>query len=1014
VPWGADAQVVYEHLHRYLWAGRLVAGRRVLDLASGEGFGAAILARSAAAVVGVDIDEQSVKHANLNYDTPNLTFAVGDARDLADFDEDSFGAVVAFEMIEHLGEQDRVLDEIQRVLESDGLLIISTPDRVPYDEAAGHNPFHVRELSFAEFAELLESRFTNVRSWGQRTITGSALTALGSTARRPEASQSFFIEREGAEWRVAPAISPIYIVSIASNAELPSVPSDSTLRDPGLELVREAEAKAVERLPEQLKARERELASLRREVARLQARAAYDAHTISSLDTALNAAQKRNQRIEGSVSWQLFQRVRGRVFALLGGEDSRTVQRLQSTLRFVGRKLRKNASAASRAAGSPFVAARRTRTGSIVLPEHAQPDVSIVIPLYAHAELTRAALESIADNTPHLSYEVILVDDSDDPPTKGLLRKVRGARILVNETNIGYLRSIQRGAAAARGRWLVLCNNDIEPQPGWLAAMLDCGESRPDIAIVSPKFLYPTGILAEAGAIMWRDATGANYGRGRDPTCCHYEYRREIDYGSAAALMVNADFWREVGGFDERFLPMYYEDTDLCFEARARGFRVVYEPRALVVHVEGATAGVDDSVGHKRNQEQNRPKFVEKWRERLDTEHLPNDPRNLWFAANRRRQRHVLIVDHRVPMWDRDSGSLRMRGIIETLLELGCHVVFLPDNLIPLQPYTRELQRMGVEVIYGVDPAPELATIGPHLSLAILSRPQAAGRWLDLVREHAPDAIAAYDTVDLHWLREARRAAKHAGTDSDRHVLSPEAATMRELELALIRAADVTLVVTDSERLQVEIDVPEATVRVLPNVNEVRLDVAPAHAREGVLFVGGFEHPPNIEAALALVQEVMPLVWRELPDTHVTIVGADPTPEIEALAGPLVDVTGWVQDLDPLLSSSSALVAPLSYGAGLKGKVTQALAEGLPVVTTSIGAEGLDAVDGEHLLIGEHPTELAERVTRVLKDAELWQRLSRSGQQLVAERCSPSVTSERLGQLLQHNIRSKAQLDHVS
>src|SRR5205807_8370248 len=132
-------------------------------------------------------------------------------------------------------------------------------------------------------------------------------------------------------------------------------------------------------------------------------------------------------------------------------------------------------------------------------------------------------------------------------------------------------------------------------------------------------------------------------------------YRRETDYGSAAALMVRAEFWRDVGGFDERYAPAYYEDTDLCFEARGRGWRVLYEPEAVIVHVEGATAESELGLGEKRYQEHNRQKFVQKWRERLDSEHLSPAPANLRLAADRHRGTHVLVVDHRVPMPDRDA-----------------------------------------------------------------------------------------------------------------------------------------------------------------------------------------------------------------------------------------------------------------------------------------------------------------------------------------------------------------------
>jgi GT2 family glycosyltransferase len=622
------------------------------------------------------------------------------------------------------------------------------------------------------------------------------------------------------------------------------------------------------------------------------------------------------------------------------------------------------------------------------------------MPLYAHAELTEAALCSILENTDNVGYEVILVDDSEDPPTKALLQRIEGARVITNDSNLGYRRSVHRGAGAARGRWLVLCNNDIEVQPGWLAALIDCGESAADIAVVAPKYLYPNGSLAEAGGIIWRDGTGANYGRGDDPARSQYEYRREIDYGSAAALMVRADFWADAGGFDERFDPMYYEDTDLCFEARRRGLRVMYEPRAHVVHVEGATAGVDESSSHKRHQLQNRPKFVEKWHSVLAAQHLENDLANLWLAANIRGGPRVLVVDHRVPTWDRDSGGLRMRGILHELVGLGCRVTLIPDNGLPMQPYTRELQRLGVEVCYGTDPRHKLAVIGPGLSVVMLSRAAVASRWLEPVREHAPGAQVIFDTVDLHWLREARQAAtvSHASYDGDS--LPPKVTATRELELALIRAADATLVVTEDERAHVLADVPDAIVRVVPNVHEARDTIPPLAGRYGLVFVGGFEHPPNLDGALMLVNEVMPLVWREVPDVPVKVVGGDAPEAVTALSSDRVEVLGWVPDLDSVLDSARALVAPLTFGAGLKGKVTQALAHGLPVVTTPIGAEGLDAVDRENMLIGETSSELAERVLQVLRDDALWHRLSISGKRLADERCSPEVIRQQLRLLL--------------
>jgi GT2 family glycosyltransferase/SAM-dependent methyltransferase len=993
VPWSPDKRVVYEHLHRYLWAQELVAGKQVLDLACGEGYGSAILARSAQRVVGVDIDARSIEHAARNYRAPGLEFQVADARELSAFADESFDVVVGFEMIEHVDEQERVLREADRVLRPAGLLILSTPNREVYNaEREAPNPFHVTELSEPELRSLLTGTFEHAAVSEQRTFGGSVVGS--DQLSESTGGRTVFVEVDENGYRATDAPEPIYLIALASHAELPELPAQSLLVDPRERLG------DVDGLTRQNTELRRQLRMHREELAELRFRAARDAQTIASLDTAINDARTRLRRVEASVTWQLFLKVRSRLFKLLGGEDSSAVRAAQAALRLLGRSARVAAGRARSSEDMIERARRRAGTGPIVLQHSETPAATIVIPLYAHPELTRVALETIRDNTVHVPYEVILVDDGADPGTKELLEQVQGATVFVNEENIGYIRSITRGVAAARGRWIVLCNNDIEVEPGWLAALLECGQSAPDIAIVSPKFLYPDGSLAEAGAVIWRDGTGANYGRRGDPGSCHFEFRRDVDYGSAAALLVRRDVWDEIGGFDERFLPMYYEDSDLCFEARSRGYRVVYEPRSHVVHVEGATAGVDETASHKRAQEVNRPKFVEKWRTTLEAEHLTNDERHLWLGANLRRRPHVLIADHRVPTWDRDSGGLRMRGIIDALIELGCHVILVPDNLTAIQPHTRELQRIGVEVLYDVDIDEALAKIGPGVSLAILSRPLVAERWLRRVRRFAPDATILYDTVDLHWLREQRRGAAGARNGSE-HGLGPiDAAGWRELELGLVREADATIVVTDEERNHVLADVPDAQVYVVPNVNRLRASVPPRGGRRGLLFVGGFEHTPNVDAALTLVRDVMPLVWNEIGEVPLAIVGADPPPEIEELRSPLVEVTGWVRDLDPLLDSSIAMLAPLRYGAGMKGKVTQSLAAGLPVVTTPIGAEGLGAVDAEHLLIGNSAEQLAAATVRLLGDPVLWQKLSGQGQALLEARCSPELVAGRIRELL--------------
>ncbi len=995
VPWAPDVQVVYEHFHRYMWATGLVSAKRVLDLGSGEGFGSALLAGRAQSVHGIDVDERAVKHSQLNYQAPNLAFQTGSALDLGGFGPGAFDAVVAFEVLEHIEDQERVLQQVRHALTDEGLLVISTPDRVMYSEVSGQDdPDHERELTETELRQLLREYFATVSLWGQRTMTGSHVRALDDGG---SGNASFTIHRVGDEWRTAHPATPLYLLAVASQHEVEPPPAQSTLADYDLELMRvheraaaEADARRAEaaaqtadvarELTERTDALRRDAENREAELRRRDAEARSLREEIAALEGRVGDLHEQLSHVDG-VMWQAFERARTRIYGRIG-RSSRTGRAIGASLRAAGR-------VALRSGPGAPAGDRRAR-----FPEVSEPEVSLVMPVHSSADLTHKCLHSIAANTDGPSYEVILVDDQADRATRRVLSNTEGARVLVNPENLHFLRSMNRGCAAARGKHLVLLNNDVEVEPGWLKALVNRVESAPDVGVVAPKFLYPDRSINEAGGIVFDDGTGWNYGRGKPEVLWPFDFVREVDYGSAAALLVRAEVWHSLGGFDERYAPIYYEDTDLCFAAREAGWRVMYEPSAVVIHHEGATSGTDPTSGVKRSQTVNREKFQQKWRERL-VEQRRFAPDKVRHAGDRSRGPRVLVVDHHVPMPDRDSGSVRMAHMLDALQRLGCRVTFLPDNLTGHEPYTKELQGRGIEVWYApVVVRDELTALGPDLDLVILSRPQIAARFLDLVRELAPQARVAYDTVDLHHVREERRASVAGDIDGKK------AQALREIELALMRACDATFVVSNEEREYLEAAVPNTPVEVLPNSHRIVSDVPGPAGRVGLLFVGSFGHPPNSDAARFLVESVMPLVWSALPEAQLTIVGPDPPEEVLNLASPAVQVAGWVPDLDAHLSRMRLMVAPLRYGAGMKGKVTQSLAAGLPVVTTRVGAEGLEAIDGEHMLIADDPEGLAERVVRGYTNDLLWQRLSAAGQVLCSRHASLDIVRERLARHL--------------
>lgn len=636
-----------------------------------------------------------------------------------------------------------------------------------------------------------------------------------------------------------------------------------------------------------------------------------------------------------------------------------------------------------------------------VLPGSDSPHVSIVIPVHNKFEYTAACLRSLAEHATQTPFEVIVVDDASSDVTAQYLAQIGGIRVLRNGENLGFVGSCNAGAALARGEFVLFLNNDTLVTAGWMEALLACFGERPDAGLVGARLMYPDGRLQESGGIVFSDGSGWNYGRREHPDDPRMNFRRQADYCSGAAIMLRRQLFEELGSFDTRYAPAYYEDTDLAFKVRAAGLAVYVEPRALVVHFEGISNGTDEHAtsGLKRFQTINHDKFVDKWRQTLAQYPAPiHDPGLAHLAATWRATKRVLIVDASTPTPDQDSGSVRLVNIMRLLREMGCQVSFLPDNLARFDKYTPLLQAEGVEALYHpfVENLPDFyRKRGREFDLIMISRHYVAAHHLGLVRLHAPQARLAFDTVDLHYLRESRAAAL-----DPRPELQRQAESTRRQELKLIRECDVTLVVSKVEKELLATDAPGARVEILSNVHAIHGCGNGFDERSGLLFVGGFQHPPNIDAMLWFVREVLPRVHAALPEVHLDIVGSKMVPEIEALAGDKVVVHGFVEDIEPMLEAARISLAPLRYGAGVKGKVNMAMSYGLPVVATPMAVEGIDASAGRDVLVGADAQEYADAVIRLYRDADLWTSLSRNGLENVRRQFSFEAARQTLERLL--------------
>ena len=605
------------------------------------------------------------------------------------------------------------------------------------------------------------------------------------------------------------------------------------------------------------------------------------------------------------------------------------------------------------------------------IPQWDNPQVSIVIPVYNQFEYTYLCIQSIIKNSGEIHYEILIADDGSNDLTVDIEQVISGLCVIRNAENLRFLKNCNNAAKYAKGKYILFLNNDTQVQENWLAPLIELIERDRTIGMVGSKLVYPDGRLQEAGGIIWKDGSAWNYGNRSDPALPEYNYVKEVDYISGAAIMICHELWKEIGGFDERFTPAYCEDSDLAFEVRKHGYKVMYQPKSVVVHFEGISNGTDTSSGQKAYQVTNQKKFYEKWKDVLQTNHLPNGVKP-FLARDRAVDRKVLLmIDHYVPQFDRDAGSKTVFQYLQMFVMEGFSVKFIGDNFYPHQPYTDTLQQIGVEVLYGPYYAKHwktwLTENGEDIGYVFLNRPHISIKYIDELRKYTKAKIVYYGH-DLHFLREKREYDLCGDV-----ALLKSSQQWEEKELQLMRAADMSYYPSCVEVEEIHKIAPDVKVKAIPaylfaDVQPTDYDYA---ARQNLMFIGGFRHRPNVDAVIWLANEIMPRLLELLPDVCIYILGSNPPEEVVKLNNSHLQVKGFVtdQELEEYYQNCRLSIVPLRYGAGIKGKVIEAMRYGMPVMTTSIGAEGIQNADSI-LEIADDAKAFAEKLAALYQNAD--------------------------------------------
>ncbi len=610
------------------------------------------------------------------------------------------------------------------------------------------------------------------------------------------------------------------------------------------------------------------------------------------------------------------------------------------------------------------------------------PAASIIVPVYGQLAYTLNTLHSLAQHSSIHTFEVIVVDDCSQGDVAQQLSQIPWIRLETLPVNQGFVMACNHGATLANGQYIVLLNNDTRVVGGWLDELLDTFSRRPEAGLVGSKLFYPDGSLQESGGILWQDGSAWTYGRGDDPGRPEYCYARQVDYVSGASIAIPTSLWNAANGFDEYFRPAYGEDSDLALRIRHElGREVWVQPLSRVIHYEGKTSGTDVRHGVKAHQITNAEKLRMRWADVL-ARHRPNAVKPL-LEKDRMARRRALVIDAITPEIDKDAGSLTCFEIMRALQANGYKVSFAPQtNMLFLPERSQILQRHGIEALYAPYSTPlaqHLEMHGDDYDVVVIFRVGIAAKCLPDVKRHCSRARIIFHTSDLHFIREMR-AAELSGSTAEKLAAN----RTRDQELMIISAADATIVHSTYEQEELAKIRPRAIVRVFPWILDSRPVSAGFAERNGIAFLGGYGHSPNVDAVKYFIEQVWPLVQAQVPEMKFIIAGSQMPPELAAFDGQNnIEARGFIPDLDSFFEEIRLTVAPIRYGAGIKGKVAMSLAHGVPVVCTPCAAEGMALGDGSQVLIAEEPGALAGAVIKLYQDSRLWAAMSRNGQEFV-------------------------------
>lgn len=646
----------------------------------------------------------------------------------------------------------------------------------------------------------------------------------------------------------------------------------------------------------------------------------------------------------------------------------------------------------------------------VCMPSYAQPNLTAISILSIYRDL----ISTIFYLDIELTVDIYICEDSC-PDQKSLMELesyfagLRLAKLCINPQNLGYLMNCNANTARycspLKYNYIYLLNNDTELIQGCIYALLETFYLFESVGISGSRQISQDGKIQEAGGIVWRDGSAWNYGKNFPHDKPQFNFSRNVDYISAASIMITTELWQALEGFNEIFKPAYYEDTDLAMRVRELGYKVVYQSHSKIIHHEGMSYGGDqrEDTSSKFHQIKNKDIFLKRWESVLSKNHNPN-AKCIDKAIHRGNIGNALIVENLLLTPDKDAGSLYMMNNCLALSELGYHVTYVPsDNFCYMKDIASNMGLRGIEIL--AHPRLKKSDLYEgiegnipidyerNFELILVARPE-RNKDIAILKNRYPQAKIMYYTHDLHHER-LKVLGDNEPSEKLRASYYKESLEAKKREKNIFSIVDIVLHVSKAEELIAKKLIKHISCVIDPVVVAKNLsNKCVSYHKKSIIFIGSFNHTPNVEGLKWFLSNVWPDVIRKDPKIKFYIIGAN-------LQGKLLDICksldnvlykGYVASLDDIMSKSAIGIAPLISGAGVKGKILTYLAHGLPVVSTSFGAQGIFKDDDNHPFakINDNAKVFADLIIDLInhEDEQLFE-LSSQASKFISSRYSP-------------------------